>query len=206
MKGGDVLADGPCTDGGELALGRNVLVAFMPWRGYNFEDAILLSEKLVKEDMYTSIHIEEFEIEARDTKLGKEEITRDIPNISEDRLRDLDESGIIRIGAHVKPGDILVGKITPKGETELTPEEKLLTAIFGEKSAEYRDASLRCPPGISGVVVDVKIFTRRGRRRTTAPSPSSRSTWSGWHKTSATRSGSCARRTARRSPTSSWTR
>ena len=162
VKAGDVLADGPCTDGGELALGRNVLVAFMPWRGYNYEDAILLSEKLVKEDVYTSIHIEEMEIEARDTKLGKEEITRDIPNISEAYLKDLDESGIIRIGAHVKPGDILVGKVTPKGETQMTPEEKLLRAIFGEKSAEYRDASLRCPPGISGVVVDVKIFTRRG--------------------------------------------
>ena len=134
----------------------------MPWRGYNYEDAILLSEKLVKEDVYTSIHIEEMEIEARDTKLGKEEITRDIPNICESYLRDLDESGIIRIGAHVKPGDILVGKVTPKGETQMTPEEKLLRAIFGEKSAEYRDASLRCPPGISGVVVDVKIFTRRG--------------------------------------------
>ena len=162
VKAGDVLADGPCTDGGELALGRNVLVAFMPWRGYNYEDAILLSEKLVKEDVFTSIHIEELEIEARDTKLGKEEITRDIPNISENYLRDLDESGIIRIGAHVQPGDILVGKVTPKGETQMTPEEKLLRAIFGEKSAEYRDASLRCPPGISGVIVDVKIFTRKG--------------------------------------------
>jgi DNA-directed RNA polymerase subunit beta len=159
---GDVLADGPCTDGGELALGRNVLVAFMPWRGYNYEDAILLSEKLVKEDVYTSIHIEELEIEARDTKLGKEEITRDIPNISEGYLKDLDESGIIRIGAHVEPSDILVGKVTPKGETQMTPEEKLLRAIFGEKSAEYRDASLRCPPGISGVIVDVKVFTRKG--------------------------------------------
>jgi DNA-directed RNA polymerase subunit beta len=162
VKAGEVLADGPCTDGGELALGRNVLVAFMPWRGYNYEDAILISEKLVKEDVFTSIHIEELEIEARDTKLGKEEITRDIPNISENYLRDLDESGVIRIGAHVKPGDILVGKVTPKGETQMTPEEKLLRAIFGEKSAEYRDASLRCPPGISGVVVDVKIFTRKG--------------------------------------------
>jgi DNA-directed RNA polymerase subunit beta len=162
VKAGDVLADGPCTDGGELALGRNVLVAFMPWRGYNYEDAILLSEKLVEEDVFTSIHIEELEIEARDTKLGKEEITRDIPNISEAYLKDLDESGIIRIGAHVKPGDILVGKVTPKGETQMTPEEKLLRAIFGEKSAEYRDASLRCPPGISGVIVDVKVFTRKG--------------------------------------------
>ncbi|MEJ2367566.1 MAG: DNA-directed RNA polymerase subunit beta [Acidobacteriota bacterium] len=165
VKAGDVLADGPCTDGGELALGRNVLVAFMPWNGYNYEDAILLSEKLVKEDVYTSIHIEELEIQARDTKLGKEEVTRDIPNISESYLKDLDDSGIIRIGAHVNPGDILVGKVTPKGETQMTPEEKLLRAIFGEKSAEYRDASLRCPPGISGVVVDVKIFTRKGEEK-----------------------------------------
>jgi DNA-directed RNA polymerase subunit beta len=147
---------------GELALGRNVLVAFMPWRGYNFEDAILVSEKLVKEDMYTSIHIEEFEIEARDTKLGPEEVTRDIPNVSESLLNNLDESGIIRIGASVKPGDILVGKVTPKGETQLTPEEKLLRAIFGEKAGDVRDASLVCPPGIEGIVVDVKIFSRKG--------------------------------------------
>jgi DNA-directed RNA polymerase subunit beta len=159
---GQVLADGPCTDQGELALGRNVLVAFMPWRGYNFEDAILVSEKLVKEDYFTSIHIEEFEIEARDTKLGAEEITRDIPNVSEDMLKDLDESGIIRIGAHVKPGNILIGKITPKGETQLTPEEKLLRAIFGEKSGDVRDASLTCPPGIEGTVVDVNVFCRKG--------------------------------------------
>jgi DNA-directed RNA polymerase subunit beta len=159
---GQILADGPCTDLGELALGRNVLVAFMPWRGYNFEDAILVSEKLVKEDMYTSIHIEEFEIEARDTKLGPEEITRDIPNVSESLLNNLDESGIIRIGASVKPGDILVGKVTPKGETQLTPEEKLLRAIFGEKAGDVRDASLVCPPGIEGIVVDVKIFSRKG--------------------------------------------
>ena len=157
-----ILADGPCTDMGELALGRNVLVAFMPWRGYNFEDAILVSEKLVKEDMYTSIHIEEFEIEARDTKLGPEEVTRDIPNVSESLLNNLDESGIIRIGASVKPGDILVGKVTPKGETQLTPEEKLLRAIFGEKAGDVRDASLVCPPGIEGIVVDVKIFSRKG--------------------------------------------
>ena len=141
--------------------GRNILVAFMPWRGYNFEDAILISEKMVKEDYYTSIHIEEFEIEARETKLGPEEITKDIPNVSEHALRDLDESGIIRIGANVKPGDILVGKVTPKGETQLTPEEKLLRAIFGEKAGDVRDASLKCPPGIEGVVVDVKIFTRK---------------------------------------------
>jgi len=159
---GQVLADGPCTELGELALGRNVLVAFMPWRGYNFEDAILVSEKLVREDYYTSIHIEEFEIEARDTKLGPEEITRDIPNVSETYLRDLDESGIIRIGAYVKPGDILVGKVTPKGETQLTPEEKLLRAIFGEKAGDVKDASLTCPPGIEGIVVGVRIFSRKG--------------------------------------------
>ena len=159
---GQVLGDGPCTELGELALGRNVLVAFMPWRGYNFEDAILVSEKLVKDDYYTSIHIEEFEIEARDTKLGPEEITRDIPNVSETYLRDLDDSGIIRIGAYVKPGDILVGKVTPKGETQLTPEEKLLRAIFGEKAGDVRDASLICPPGIEGIIVGVKIFSRKG--------------------------------------------
>ncbi|HEX9148252.1 MAG TPA: DNA-directed RNA polymerase subunit beta, partial [Thermoanaerobaculia bacterium] len=159
---GEVLADGPCTSQGELALGRNVLVAFMPWRGYNYEDAILVSEKLVKDDFFTSIHIQEFDIEARDTKLGPEEITRDIPNVSENALRDLDESGIIRIGATVKPGDILVGKVTPKGETQLTPEEKLLRAIFGEKAGDVRDASLKCPPGIEGTIVDVKIFSRKG--------------------------------------------
>jgi DNA-directed RNA polymerase subunit beta len=162
VRKGQVLADGPCTDAGELALGRNILVAFMPWRGNNFEDAILVSEKLVKDDYYTSIHIEEFEIEARDTKLGPEEITRDIPNVSESALRDLDESGIIRIGATVKQGDILVGKVTPKGETQLTPEEKLLRAIFGEKAGDVRDASLKTPPGIEGTVVDVKIFSRKG--------------------------------------------
>jgi DNA-directed RNA polymerase subunit beta len=163
VKKGDVIADGPCTDGGELALGRNVLVAFMPWRGYNFEDAILISEKMVKGDYYTSIHIEELEIEARDTKLGPEEITRDIPNVGEAALRDLDESGIIRIGAYVKPSSILVGKVTPKGETQLTAEEKLLRAIFGEKAGDVRDASLTCPPGIEGTVVDVKVFTRKGQ-------------------------------------------
>ncbi len=165
VKKGDVLADGPCTDQGELALGRNVLVAFMPWRGYNFEDAILISQKLVQEDAYTSVHIEELEIEARDTKLGPEEITRDIPNVSESSLRDLDESGVIRIGARVKPGSILVGKVTPKGETQLTAEEKLLRAIFGEKAGDVRDASLTCPPGIEGTVVDVKIFTRKGQEK-----------------------------------------
>jgi DNA-directed RNA polymerase subunit beta len=159
---GDVLADGPAIDHGELALGKNVLVAFMPWGGYNFEDAILLSNRLVKEDVFTSIHIEEFEVEARDTKLGKEEITRDIPNVSEDALRNLDDSGIIRIAAEVKPGDILVGKVTPKGETQLTPEEKLLRAIFGEKAGDVRDSSLVMSPGIEGTVVDVRVFSRRG--------------------------------------------
>jgi len=162
---GQVIADGPCTDKGELALGRNVLVAFMPWRGYNFEDAILVSEKLVKEDYYTSVHIEEFEIESRDTKLGPEEVTRDIPNVSESMLRNLDEAGVIRIGASVKQGDILVGKVTPKGETQLTPEEKLLRAIFGEKAGDVRDASLYCPPGVEGVIVDVKIFSRKGQEK-----------------------------------------
>ncbi len=162
---GQVIADGPCTEQGELGLGRNVLVAFMPWRGYNFEDAILISEKLVREDYYTSVHIEEFEIEARDTKLGPEEITRDIPNVSEHALRDLDESGIIRIGAKVHHNDILVGKVTPKGETQLTPEEKLLRAIFGEKAGDVRDASLTCPPGIEGTVVDVRIFSRKGQEK-----------------------------------------
>jgi DNA-directed RNA polymerase subunit beta len=165
VRQGQVLADGPCTDRGELALGRNVLVAFLPWRGYNFEDAILISEKIVEEDYYTSIHIEEYEIEARDTKLGPEEITRDIPNINEGFLRNLDESGVIRIGATVRPGDILVGKVTPKGETTLTPEEKLLRAIFGEKAGDVRDASLYCPPGIEGTIVDVKIFCRKGAEK-----------------------------------------
>jgi DNA-directed RNA polymerase subunit beta len=162
---GQVIADGPCTEQGELALGRNVLVGFMPWRGYNFEDAILISEKLVREDYYTSVHIEEFEIEARDTKLGPEEITRDIPNVSESALRDLDDSGVIRIGAKIKHNDILVGKVTPKGETQLTPEEKLLRAIFGEKAGDVRDASLTCPPGIEGTVVDVRIFSRKGQEK-----------------------------------------
>ncbi len=165
VRQGQVLADGPCTDRGELALGRNVLVAFLPWRGYNFEDAIIVSEKLVKEDYYTSVHIEELQIEARETKLGPEEITRDIPNISESYLRNLDESGIIRIGATVRPGDILVGKVTPKAETTQTPEEKLLRAIFGEKAGDVRDASLYCPPGIEGTVVDVRIFCRRAEEK-----------------------------------------
>jgi len=156
----EIIADGPCTDGGELALGRNILVAFMPWEGYNFEDAILISERLVREDVYTSIHIEEYESEARDTKLGAEEITRDTPNVSEDMLKDLDEKGIIRVGAEVSTEDILVGKVTPKGETELTPEERLLRAIFGEKAREMRDTSLRVPPGGKGKVVEVKVFSR----------------------------------------------
>ena len=160
VKKGDVIADGPSTSQGELALGRNVLVGFMPWEGYNYEDAILISEKLVKDDTFTSIHIEEYEAEARDTKLGPEEITRDIPNVSEDSLKDLDERGIIRIGAEVRAGDILVGKVTPKGETELTAEERLLRAIFGEKAREVRDTSLRVPHGESGIVVDVKVFSR----------------------------------------------
>ncbi|HSX03264.1 MAG TPA: DNA-directed RNA polymerase subunit beta [Rhabdochlamydiaceae bacterium] len=160
---GDVLADGPATDKGEIALGKNVLVAFMPWCGYNYEDAIIISEKLVKEDAYTSIYLEEFEVTARDTKLGKEEITRDIPNVSEEALANLGEDGIIRIGAEVKAGDILVGKITPKSETELAPEERLLRAIFGEKAADVKDASLTVPPGTEGVVMDVKMFSRRDR-------------------------------------------
>ncbi|MBI4379430.1 MAG: DNA-directed RNA polymerase subunit beta [Nitrospinae bacterium] len=162
VKKGDVIADGPATDRGDLALGHNVLVAFMPWEGFNFEDAIIVSERLVKEDKFTSIHIEEFEIEARDTKQGKEEITGDIPNISKDVLKDLDESGIIRIGAKVKPDDILVGKITPKGESILSPEEKLLKAIFGEKAGDVRDTSLRVPPGIEGTIIGVKVFSRKG--------------------------------------------
>jgi len=165
VRKGQVLADGPCTERGELALGRNILVAFLPWRGYNFEDAVVISERLVKDDFYTSLHIEELEIEARDTKLGPEEITRDIPNLSESFLRNLDESGVIRIGASMRPGDILVGKVTPKGETQLTPEEKLLRAIFGEKAGDVRDASLYTPPGIDGVVVDVKIFTRKSEAK-----------------------------------------
>ncbi|MEC0269898.1 DNA-directed RNA polymerase subunit beta, partial [Paenibacillus anseongense] len=160
IKAGDILADGPSTEQGELALGRNVVVAFMTWEGYNYEDAILLSQKLVKEDVYTSIHIEEYESEARDTKLGPEEITRDIPNVGEDALKNLDERGIIRVGAEIGAGDILVGKVTPKGVTELTAEERLLHAIFGEKAREVRDTSLRVPHGTDGIVVDVKVFTR----------------------------------------------
>jgi len=162
VRKGDVIADGPATETGELALGANVVVAFMPWQGYNFEDSILLSERLLKDDIFTSIHIEEFECIARDTKLGKEEITRDIPNVGEEALKDLDESGIIRIGAEVKPGDVLVGKITPKGETQLSPEEKLLRAIFGEKAGDVRDSSLRVPPGVTGTIIGAKVFSRKG--------------------------------------------
>src|SRR5271166_2928840 len=147
---------------GELALGQNVLVAFMPWQGYNFEDSILISERIVSTDVFTSIHIEEFEVAARDTKLGPEEITRDIPNVSEEALKNLDEAGIVYIGAEVQPGDILVGKITPKGESPMTPEEKLLRAIFGEKASDVRDTSLRLPPGVAGTVVEVRVFNRHG--------------------------------------------
>ncbi|MGC8719572.1 MAG: DNA-directed RNA polymerase subunit beta [Thermodesulforhabdaceae bacterium] len=162
VKKGQIIADGPSTDHGELALGRNVLVAFMSWGGYNFEDSILISERIVRDDVFTSIHIEEFEVFARDTKLGREEITRDIPNVSEELLKNLDESGIIRIGAYVKPNDILVGKVTPKGETQLTPEERLLRAIFGEKASDVKDSSLRVPPGVEGIVIDAQVFSRRG--------------------------------------------
>ncbi|HEX5182109.1 MAG TPA: DNA-directed RNA polymerase subunit beta [Allosphingosinicella sp.] len=162
VQAGDVIADGPSTEMGELALGRNVLVAFMPWNGYNFEDSILISERIVKDDVFTSIHIEEFEVMARDTKLGPEDITRDIPNVGEEALRNLDEAGIVYIGAEVEPGDILVGKITPKGESPMTPEEKLLRAIFGEKASDVRDTSLRLPPGVSGTVVEVRVFNRHG--------------------------------------------
>ncbi|MCB9666705.1 MAG: DNA-directed RNA polymerase subunit beta [Myxococcales bacterium] len=165
VKVGDVLADGPACDRGELALGQNVVVAFMPWGGYNFEDSILISERLVKDDVYTSVHIEEFECVARDTKLGKEEITRDIPNVGEEALKDLDESGIIRIGAEVGPGDVLVGKVTPKGETQLSPEEKLLRAIFGEKAGDVRDSSLRVPPGVGGIVINARVFSRKGTEK-----------------------------------------
>jgi DNA-directed RNA polymerase subunit beta len=159
---GDIIADGPSCDHGELALGQNVLVAFMPWNGYNFEDSILISERVLREDLYTSIHIEEFEVVARDTKLGKEDITRDIPNVSEEALRNLDDSGIVRIGTYVKSGDVLVGKVTPKGDTQLNPEEKLLRAIFGDKAGDVRDTSLRVAQGMEGVVINVVTFNRKG--------------------------------------------
>jgi DNA-directed RNA polymerase subunit beta len=160
VKAGDVIADGPATDAGKIALGKNILVGFMPWMGYNFEDAILISERLVKEDIFTSVHVEQFEIEARETKLGREVITRDIPNLSEKAFRDLDADGVVRMGAYVKPDDILVGKVTPKGEQDLTPEYKLLHSIFGEKAREVRDTSLRVPNGVEGIVLDVKRFSR----------------------------------------------
>ncbi|MCH5303661.1 MAG: DNA-directed RNA polymerase subunit beta, partial [Ruminococcus sp.] len=169
VKKSDIIADGPAMDNGELALGKNILIGFMTWEGYNYEDAVLLSEELVMNDVFTSIHMEEYECEARDTKLGAEEITRDIPNVSEDALKDLDENGIIRIGAEVHAGDILVGKVTPKGETELTAEERLLRAIFGEKAREVRDTSLRVPHGENGIVVDVKVFTREDARNELQP-------------------------------------
>ncbi len=162
VEQGDIIADGPSTDLGELALGKNSLVAFMPWNGYNYEDSILISERIVKDDVFTSIHIEEFEVMARDTKLGPEDITRDIPNVGEEALRNLDEAGIVYIGAEVHPGDILVGKITPKGESPMTPEEKLLRAIFGEKASDVRDTSLRLPPGVAGTMVEVRVFNRHG--------------------------------------------
>ena len=165
VKPQDVIADGPACQMGELALGQNVIVAFMPWQGYNFEDSILVSERMVKDDVYTSVHIEEFECVARDTKLGKEEITKDIPNVGEEALKDLDEAGVVRIGAEVKPGDILVGKITPKGESQLSPEEKLLRAIFGEKAGDVRDSSLKVPPGVGGIVIDARIFSRKGTEK-----------------------------------------
>ena len=178
---GDVIADGPAIKNGEIALGKNALIGFMTWEGYNYEDAVLLNEKIVRDDVYTSIHIEEYEMEARDTKLGPEEITRDIPNVNEDLLRDLDDRGIIRVGAEVHAGDILVGKVTPKGETELTAEERLLRAIFGEKAREVRDTSLRVPHGEYGTIVDVKVFTScllytspRTRRSTTRAAACSR--------------------------------
>jgi DNA-directed RNA polymerase subunit beta len=162
VKKGQIIADGPATELGELALGQNVMVAFMSWGGYNFEDSIIVSERVVEEDVYTSIHIEEFEVVSRDTKLGKEEITKDIPNVGEEALKNLDESGIVKIGAEVEVGDILAGKITPKGETQLSPEEKLLRAIFGDKAGDVKDTSLRVPPGVEGTVIDAKVFSRRG--------------------------------------------
>ncbi|EDP72943.1 RNA polymerase beta subunit, partial [Hydrogenivirga sp. 128-5-R1-1] len=168
VEAGAIIADGPSTYKGELSLGKNVLVAFMPWRGYNFEDAIVISERLVKDDVFTSIHIEEFDVEARETKLGSEEITRNIPGISEKALANLDEHGIVRVGAYVKPGDILVGKVTPKGETQPTPEEKLLLAIFGEKASDVKDSSLRVPAGVEGIVIDVQVFARKKADRKNA--------------------------------------
>ena len=187
IAAGDIIADGPSTNQGELAIGRNVLCAFMPWMGYNFEDSILLSERIVRDDVFTSIHIEEFDIMARDTKLGQEEITRDIPNVGEDALRNLDEAGIVYIGAEVNAGDILIGKVTPKGESPMTPEEKLLRAIFGEKASDVRDTSLRVPPGVWGTVVEVRVFSAAASRRTSARSPSNAPRSSAWPRTATTR-------------------
>src|SRR5690606_36542935 len=167
VKQGDFLTQGYSTVGGELALGRNMKVAFMPWKGYNFENAIVINEKVVREDWFTSIHIEEYELEVRDTKLGEEELTADIPNISEEATKDLDENGIIRIGAHVKEGDILIGKITPKGESDPTPEEKLLRAIFGDKAGDAKDASLKASPSVEGVIVDKRLFQRAKKDKNT---------------------------------------
>ena len=160
VKTGDILTEGYASQGGELALGRNLKVAFMPWKGYNFEDAIVLSERVVSEDVFTSLHIDEYLVEVRDTKRGLEELTSDIPNVSEEAIRNLDENGLIRVGAHVVPGDILIGKITPKGESDPSPEEKLLRAIFGDKAGDVKDASLKAPPSLYGVVVDKKLFSR----------------------------------------------
>ena len=171
MQVGQIVADSSSTENGELALGQNVLVAFMPWEGGNFEDAILISERLVRDDVFTSIHIEKYETEARDTKLGPEEITRDIPNVGEESLANLDENGIIRIGAEVRPNDILVGKVTPRGETELSAEERLLRAIFGEKAREVKDTSLRVPHGVHGKIIDVKVVPPRRRARITSFRP-----------------------------------
>jgi DNA-directed RNA polymerase subunit beta len=166
VKKGDIIADGSSTDLGELALGKNVLVSFVTWNGYNFEDSILISERIVRDDVYTSVHIEEFEVMARDTKLGQEDITRDIPNVGEEALKQLDETGIVHIGAEVKAGDILVGKVTPKGESPMTPEEKLLRAIFGEKAADVRDTSLRVPPGVAGLSLKSACLTAEGLKKT----------------------------------------
>ena len=212
---GQVLADGPCTENGEMALGKNLLVAIMPWEGHNYEDAIILSQRLVQDDVLTSIHIEEHEIDARDTKLGAEEITRDIPNVSEEVLADLDERGIIRIGAEVQPGDILVGKVTPKGETELTPEERLLRAIFGEKAREVRDTSLKVPHGETGKVIGIRVFSRddddelapgreRAGPRVRGPEAQDLRTATSWPAGTATRASSarsCPPRTCRSCPT-----
>ncbi len=193
VQAGEIIADGPATEQGELALGKNVTVAFMPWGGYNFEDSILVSERLVRDGVYTSVHIEEFEVVARDTKLGKEEVTRDIPNVGEEALKNLDDSGIIRLGAEVKQGDILVGKITPKGETQLSPEEKLLRAIFGEKAGDVKDTSLRVPPGVEGIVIDAKIFHGAASRKTIGPNPSRPPKWLAWKRTRTMRSKSSVR-------------